>query len=65
VVREAGSVLCESFHEALTAIAEQSSVTEGESLEIGVQGFPPARYEFVIPAPGKAAWRPTMPLLAA
>ena len=65
VVREAGAVLSESFHDALNAIAEQSDVTEGETLEIGVQGFPPARYDFVIPALGGAGWQPKAPRLAA
>ena len=65
VVREAGAVLSESFEAALSAIAEQSDVTEGETLEIGVAGFPPARYDFVIPAVGDAGWQPRMPRLAA
>jgi len=65
VVREAGAVLTESFDDALTAIAEQSDVTAGETLEIGVPGFPPARYDFVIPALGEAGWRPRMNHLAA
>jgi len=65
VVREAGAVLSESFQEALSAIAEQSDVTEGETLEIGVAGFPPARYDFVIPALGGAGWQPKVPRLAA
>jgi hypothetical protein len=65
VVREAGAVLSESFQEALTAIAEQSDVAEGETLEIGVAGFPPARYDFVMPALGGAGWKPKVPRLAA
>ena len=65
VVREAGAVLSESFQDALSAIAEQSDVTEGETLEIGVEGFPPARYDFVIPAAGHAGWQPRIPRLAA
>ena len=65
VVREAGAVLTESFDDALTAIAEQSDVTEGETLEIGVPGFPPARYDFVMPSLGTGGWRPRMNHLAA
>lgn len=65
VVREAGAVLSESFDEALSAIAEQSDVTEGETLEIGVPGFPPARYDFHMPAVGMSGWRPKMNTLAA
>lgn len=64
-VREAGAVTTDSFTDALRAIAEQAEVTEGETVAIGVAGFPPARYEFVIPAAGRAAWRPTVPRLAA
>ena len=64
-VREAGAVLTDSFNDALRAIAEQADVTEGETLAIGVAGFPPARYEFVIPAAGRPGWRPDMPRLAA
>jgi hypothetical protein len=57
-VREAGAVLTDSFNEALKAIAEQSSVTDGEQLEIGVEGFPPAHYEFVAATLGRGAWKP-------
>ena len=64
-VREAGAVLTENFGDALRAIAEQAEVTEGETLAIGVAGFPPARYEFVIPFTGRGAWRPEVPRLAA
>ena len=64
VVREAGAVLSESFHDALTAIAEQSSVTHGETLEIGVEGFPPAHYEFVMASLGKGGWAPQSRLAA-
>lgn len=63
-VREAGAVLSESFQEALTAIAEQSSVAHGETLEIGVEGFPPAHYEFVIASLGRGAWTPHSRLAA-
>jgi hypothetical protein len=65
VVREAGAVLSESFHDALTAIAERSSVTHGETLEIGVEGFPPARYEFVMATLGnRGGWTPASRLAA-
>jgi hypothetical protein len=66
VVREAGAVLSESFHDALTAIAERSSVTHGETLEIGVEGVPPARYEFVMATLGTTGeWAPASRRLAA
>ena len=64
-VREAGAVTTDSFTDALRAIAEQADVTEGETLEIGVHGFPPARYQFIVPALGRGAWRPEVPRLAA
>jgi hypothetical protein len=64
-VRRAGTVMSDSFTDALEAIAVRSEVTEGETLEIGVPGFPPARYEFVIPAAGTAGWQPDAPRLAA
>lgn len=63
-VREAGAVLSESFRDALTAIAEQSSVTHGETLEIGVPGFPPAQYEFVMASLGHGDWLPRRQLAA-
>ena len=64
VVREAGAVLSDSFRDALTAIAEQSSVTHGETLEIGVEGFPPAHYEYVMATLGKGDWAPQSRLAA-
>jgi hypothetical protein len=57
-VREAGAVLSDSFDDALTAISEQAAVKEGDTLEIGVQGFPPARYQYVSLGRGAQAWRP-------
>jgi len=57
-VREAGAVLTDSFDEALTAISEQSKVREGDTLEIGVRGFPPARYHFVAQGHGAKSWMP-------
>lgn len=44
---EAGMVVSESFTDALDAIAEQPQVSVGDVLEIGVPGFPPARYHCV------------------
>jgi hypothetical protein len=57
-VREAGAVLSDSFDEALTAISEQSEVREGDTLEIGVRGFPPARYQLVSLGRDAKAWMP-------
>lgn len=57
-VREAGVVQSDTFAEALTAIDEHVTATEGDMLEIGVPGFPPARYECVSGL-GENMWRPT------
>ena len=57
-VREAGIVHSESFAEALTTIGEQSTLTEGDTLEIGVPGFPPARYHYLGMVRGERSWRP-------
>ncbi len=43
--RQAGIVQSASFDEALRLVGERMSVSRGDVLEIGVQGFPPARYE--------------------
>ena len=48
--REAGAVTSESFDDALEAITEQVTIRDGDTLEIGVRGFPPARYESFWPA---------------
>ena len=58
-VREAGIVQSDSFSDALTAISEHVEAREGDTLEIGVPGFPPARYECVWSMDrGASAWRP-------
>ena len=58
VVREAGAVLSDSFTDALEAIAEQADAHVGDQLEIGVNGFPPARYELVRTGRRGRGWRP-------
>jgi hypothetical protein len=64
-VREAGVVQSESFSDALSAISEHVSAHEGDTLEIGVNGFPPARYECVWSSDrGTSTWRPTGQLAA-
>ena len=64
-VREAGMVQTETFDDAMTAISEHLDAREGETLEIGVPGFPPARYEcyWSIDA-GTSEWRPAGRLAA-
>ena len=64
-VREAGVVQSESFSDALTLVSKHITVRDGDTLEIGVAGFPPARYEFVPTENVDAVnWRP-LGLLAA
>lgn len=46
-VREVGMVQSESFDDAMSAVTERFAVTAGDKLEIGVYGFPPARYTYV------------------
>ncbi len=54
-VRETGVIQSESFADALATISDRAA--EGATLEIGVEGFPPARYERVFSLRGVAfAW---------
>jgi hypothetical protein len=64
-VRQAGVVQSESFNDALSLVSKHLTVQDGDTLEIGVAGFPPARYAFV-PSDAIDAinWRP-IGLLAA
>lgn len=62
--RLAGAVTGGSFEEALEAIANESQVNEGDTLEIGVKGFPPARYQLVWTAQEGISWRPEHRLAA-
>ena len=45
--RQAGIIQSTNFDEALRLVGERMPVTRGDTLEIGVRGFPPARYECV------------------
>lgn len=45
--RQAGVIQSTTFDEALRLVGERMSITQGDTLEIGVRGFPPARYECV------------------
>lgn len=56
-VREAGIVQSESFNDALDAIDQNCTLTEGDTLEIGVNGFPPARFQRVRSTAGELDWR--------
>ena len=58
-IREAGIVQSSSFAEALNAIGEHATVHEGDTLEIGVPGFPPAKYLYLgTEQGGTRSWRP-------
>lgn len=65
LVRESGAVTSDSFRDALDAIAEQSEASVGDTLEIGVPGFPPARFELIKTGRKSRGWRPTRDQLAA
>lgn len=58
-LRLAGAVTGGTFADALEAIAKEAEVNEGDLLEIGVKGFPPARYQLVWSAQGEACWQPS------
>jgi hypothetical protein len=45
--RQEGVIECESFRAAVDALGQHVDVRMGDVLEIGVLGFPPARYECV------------------
>jgi hypothetical protein len=58
-VREAGFVHSESFSDAIDAISQRVQAHTGDTLEIGVSGFPPARYECLWAEKGTArSWKP-------
>lgn len=64
--RQAGLIQSPSFEEALRLVGERMTVTKGDTLEIGVKGFPPARYHCVESLlDGSVFWRPTAAQLAA
>ena len=45
--RREGVIESESFRDAVDALGQHVDVKTGDRLEIGVLGFPPARYECV------------------
>jgi hypothetical protein len=64
-MRQAGIIKTASFDQALQLVGQRVAVTQGDTLEIGVKGFPPARYECVETlVDGSVFWRPA-PRLAA
>lgn len=64
--RQAGVIQSASFDEALRLVGERMSVSQGDTLEIGVRGFPPARYECTEALlDGTVFWSPAATRLAA
>ena len=64
--RQAGLIQSTSFEEALHLVGERMTVNRGDTLEIGVNGFPPARYECVESLlDGSVFWQPAATKLAA
>ena len=58
-VRQAGIVESDSFDDAVLLLGQRIPVHAGDSLEIGVAGFPPARYECVGEVKnGRPVWVP-------
>jgi hypothetical protein len=58
-LRQAGVVESDTFDEAVLLLGERIPVQEGDSLEIGVQGFPPAHYECIgAIRGGRPLWAP-------
>lgn len=57
--RTDGIVQGGSYTEALTAVSEHVTANIGDVLEIGVDGFPPAKYRCIVAGKGRVeAWRP-------
>ena len=57
-VRQEGTVESDSFADAVDKLWQHVEVKRGDVLEIGVLGFPPARYECVAEiAEGKPFWK--------
>ena len=46
-IRQAGIVETDSFADAVNLLGKKVTVHAGDSLEIGVAGFPPARFQCV------------------
>ena len=59
-VRKAGIIDSDTFAAALDAINQNVPVTLGDTLEIGVPGFPPARFAWLSSADDTIpTWRPS------
>jgi hypothetical protein len=59
-VRQAGVVHSENFTDALSLVGQHITPSQGDTLEIGVRGFPPAKFECVSTLiQGEPLWKPT------
>lgn len=57
-VRQEGTVESDTFMNAVDTLWQHVEVKQGDVLEIGVLGFPPARYECVAEiGEGKPFWK--------
>lgn len=56
-VRQEGLVESETFAQAVDSLWEHVEVRRGDVLEIGVKGFPPARYECIGEFDEKPFWK--------
>ena len=64
-VRQAGVVESPTFDEAVVMLGRRIAVRAGDELEIGVAGFPPARYQCVGSVKsGRPVWVPNGRLAA-
>jgi hypothetical protein len=64
-VRQAGVVHSETFTDALSVVGQHITPNEGDTLEIGVRGFPPAKFECVSTLiEGEPLWKPAGQLAA-
>jgi hypothetical protein len=64
-IRQAGVVESDTFDEAVFLLGERIPVQAGDSLEIGVAGFPPARYQCLgAVRSGRPIWVPEGKLAA-
>ena len=62
--RREGVIESETFRAAVDALGEHVDVHQGDVLEIGVFGFPPARFECVGELKNLPVWMPTGQLAA-
>jgi len=58
-IRQAGVVESDSFDDAVVLLGKKIVIQAGDSLEIGVSGFPPARYQCIGAVKnGRPVWIP-------